>query len=296
MTAATTSGGDCRETFLPFLKWAGGKRALAPVIRSHFPVMFGHYFEPFLGGGAVFFDWPHAPAILSDANARLIRCYRGIAHDVDRVVELLRALRYNREMYEDVRSWDVDSLSSDASVAAWLIYLNRCGFNGLYRVNQAGKFNVPFGRYGADHSPLDEPRLRAASRALQASGGLGAHEGALVFLIHGDFEEVLDGRVDAGDLVYFDPPYVPLSPTSSFVGYAGAGFGAADQKRLRNLAVRLVERGATVIASNSSAPLAVELWSVEPFVIHRVSAKRNINSKADRRGAVEEILAMGRPS
>jgi DNA adenine methylase len=257
----------------PFLKWAGGKRQLLADIRKHLPREFGTYHEPFLGGGAVFFELGPARAYLSDSNERLVRCYRGIKHSVDEVIDRLSGFRKSRRFFLQMRKQDIDK-STDAEVAAWFIFLNKTGFNGLYRVNSRNQFNVP---YGDNRSRVicDADNLRACQRAL-----------ANAEIEHADFASVLD-RAAPGDLVYFDPPYVPLSATSYFTSYTAKGFSNDDQLRLRDLALRLKQRGVRVLISNSSA--AANLYK-DDFALKRVLASRQVNSKADRRGKIAELL------
>jgi DNA adenine methylase len=191
------------------------------------------------------------------------------------VIALLREYRHEEQFYYSVRERAIDELS-DAEVAAWLIYLNKIGFNGLYRVNRQNRFNVPFGRH-KNPTICDEPTLRACSRALEG-----------VELQVADFEQVAE-RAEAGDLVYFDPPYVPLSVTSSFTRYTSDGFDGDAQIRLRDLALRLKRRGVHVLLSNSSASYVRELYQ-QDFEIIEVSATRQVNSKASGRGAITELV------
>ena len=257
----------------PFVKWAGGKRQLLPQLLSHVPERFGRYFEPFVGGGALFFALRPANAVLTDVNERLIRTYRGVRNDVDGVISRLEGYRHEAGFYYEQRDRDIDA-GSDADVAAWFIYLNKVGFNGLYRVNRANRFNVPFGRH-KNPTICDEATLRACSAALQ-----NAHLEKIDFA-----NAVADAA--PGDLVYFDPPYVPVSVTSNFTKYTSDGFGPDDQERLRDLALSLKQRGVHVILSNSSA--ARELY--EPgFTTTEVSATRLVNSKVTRRGAITELV------
>jgi DNA adenine methylase len=247
------------------------------------PARFERYIEPFVGGGALFFGLSARPlsserqprALLADVNQRLIRTYRGVRDAVDDVIALLRDCRHEAQFYYDMRERSIDE-RSDAEVAAWLIYLNKIGFNGLYRVNRQNRFNVPFGRH-KNPTICDEPTLRACSRALEG-----------VELQVEDFEQVAE-RAEAGDLVYFDPPYVPLSMTSSFTRYTSDGFDGADQIRLRDLALRLKRRGVHVLLSNSSADYVRELYQ-QDFEIIEVSATRQVNSKASGRGAITELV------
>jgi DNA adenine methylase len=257
----------------PFVKWAGGKRQLLPAILDCITKPFRTYHEPFLGGGAVFFALSPPKAFLSDSNRRLVRCYTGIRNNVRKVITLLKSYRQSREFFLELREKDIDS-ATDAEVAAWFIFLNKTGYNGLYRVNSKNKFNVP---YGANKNPeiCDEDNLKACSRAL-GSADLSC-EG---------FEAVLE-RAKAGDLVYFDPPYVPLSSTSYFTSYTAGGFTHEDQLRLRNIALKLKDNDVTVLLSNSSK--ASELYA-DGFEIQEVLAARALNSNAERRGKITELL------
>jgi DNA adenine methylase len=259
----------------PFLKWAGGKRQLLPSLLQHAPANPGRYFEPFIGGGALFFALRPKKAVLADVNKRLIRAYMGVRKSVDEVIRLLRDYPHDPEFFYRFREKNIDD-GTDAEVAAWVIYLNKTGFNGLYRVNRGNRFNVPFGRY-ANPTICDEPTLRASSAAL-----------AEAVLRVQDFGAVVE-KAKAGDFVYFDPPYVPLSTTSSFTSYTSQGFGDAEQTRLRDTALRLKERGVRVLLSNSSAPSVRKLYA-RGFTISEVSATRLVNSKATARGAIVELL------
>ncbi len=259
----------------PFVKWAGGKRQILPRLLEHVPSQFGRYFEPFVGGAALYFSLRPERATIADVNTRLIRTYAGVRDRVEEVIALLERYPYDETFFYEMRSVAVDALG-DAEVAAWFIYLNRAGFNGLYRVNKRNVFNVPFGRY-SNPSICNAPALRAASAAL-------AH----VELRNEDFEAVV-AHAALGDFVYFDPPYVPLSATSSFTSYARGGFGADEQRRLRDVALALKRRGVHVVLSNSSAPLVYELYA-EQFEIVEVSARRNVNSVGNGRGAITELI------
>jgi DNA adenine methylase len=260
----------------PFIKWAGGKRQLLPSLLQHAPPSPSRYFEPFIGGGALFFALHPKRAVLADVNARLIRTYKGVQNHVEEVIHLLRSYRHDPTFFYEFREKkDIDT-GSDAEVAAWFIYLNKTGFNGLYRVNRDNRFNVPFGRY-ANPNICDEPTLRACSKALAGTE-----------LLIEDFEKVV-AKAERGDFVYFDPPYVPLSATSSFTSYTSNGFAEAEQTRLRDTAKTLKQRGVRVLLSNSSAPLVRKLYG-DGFDVIEVSATRAVNSKATARGAIVELL------
>ena len=263
------------DTARPFLKWAGGKRQLLGELLRHAPRATARYHEPFLGGGALFFALKPARAVLSDVNLRLIRTYRGVKDDVERVIGLLESYPHDADFYYELREVDIDR-RSDAEVAAWFIYLNKTGFNGLYRVNRDNRFNVPFGRY-ARPTICNKATLRACSRALERAE-----------ILHLDFEQAVK-KARRGDFVYFDPPYVPLSATSSFTSYTSNGFDAGAQTRLRDIAKKLKRSGVRVLLSNSSAPFVRNLYK-SGFVLHEVSALRPVNSKATKRGAVTELL------
>lgn len=257
----------------PFVKWAGGKRQLLPAILEHVPPSYGTYHEPFLGGGAVFFALSPQKAVLSDSNERLIRCYRGIKHDVKKVISLLKSYKQSRGLFLEMREKDID-LATDPEVAAWFIFLNKTGYNGLYRVNSKNKFNVPYGD-NRNAQICDEQNLEACSAAL-----------AVADLRCEEFEGVAE-RAKRGDLVYFDPPYMPLSTTSYFTSYTARGFTLDDQVSLRNIARTLKSKGVTVLLSNSST--ARELY-VKDFSVSAVLAARNVNSKGERRGKIAELL------
>jgi DNA adenine methylase len=259
----------------PFLKWAGGKRQLLRSLLRHAPPNAPHYFEPFVGGGALFFAVRPRKAVLADVNKRLIRAYKGVRKSVDKVIRLLKSYPHDPTFFYRFREATIDD-GTDAEVAAWFIYLNKTGFNGLYRVNRANRFNVPFGRY-ANPNICDETTLHACSAAL-AEADLRVE----------DFEAVVD-EAGRGDFVYFDPPYVPLSTTSSFTSYTSGGFDEAAQTRLRDTARRLKERGVRVLLSNSSAPFVRKLYA-DGFEMIEVSATRLVNSKATARGAIVELL------
>ncbi len=259
----------------PFLKWVGGKRQLLPELVDRLPRRFGVYHEPFLGGGALFFHLRPRMAVIADVNLRLVRTYRAVRDRVEDVLEMLRRYPHDKEFFLQLRDSDIDS-RDDVEVAAWFIYLNRTGFNGLYRVNRRNRFNVPFGRYKSPNF-YDPPLLRAASRVLQGAA-----------IVHQPFDCVVE-QARPGDFVYFDPPYVPLNRTSSFTSYARTGFTLDDQARLRDVALTLKGNGVRVLLSNSSAPQVHTLYS-RGFTREEVWARRNINCDAGKRKGVAELL------
>jgi DNA adenine methylase len=264
----------------PFVKWVGGKRQLLPSIAKFAPRLGPRatYHEPFTGGGAVFFHLQPKRAVLTDSNERLIRTYRGIKNDVEGVITLLRsyAEQHNKRFYLSVRARDIDATDDDVQIAAWFVYLNRTGYNGLYRVNSKNGFNVPFGDY-KNPTICDADNLRACARALKGAR-----------LEKRDFGAVL-GRAKPGDFVYFDPPYIPLTATSRFTDYTSEGFSDAEQVRLRDIALELKQRGVHVLLSNSSAPRVYDLYE-RHFECVAVDARRSVNCKPDGRGRIPELL------
>lgn len=265
---------------LPFLKWAGGKQRLLAQYAPYFPPReaINHYFEPFIGSAAVFFHQRYARATLSDQNEKLIELYRLVQQDVAGVIRALKPHRNEVDYYYRVRAQNPVDLKP-VERAARLIYLNKTCYNGLYRENQKGNFNVPFGRY-KNPKICDEQRLQQAAEALQG-----------VELKVADFAAAV-GTAVSGDFVYFDPPYAPLSQTSSFTSYHKHGFGDADQVRLAETVHRLTAEGIRVMLSNSSAPLVYELYGLAHYRLVDIQARRNINSKAARRGPVKELLVL----
>ncbi|MDE2986527.1 MAG: DNA adenine methylase [Chloroflexota bacterium] len=269
----------------PFLKWAGGKTSLLPELLEAAPEQIETYYEPFVGGGALFFALQAAGrfkrAVLSDSNKELINAYTQVRDDVDGLVRALsvhqrkyREAEDRAEYYYTIRG---KKLTCSLGGAANLIFLNKTCYNGLYRVNSKGRFNVPHGRY-VNPTICDEGNLRAASEALQG-----------VELRVADFA---DGPrlAGAGDFVYFDPPYVPLSETAYFTSYTAKEFGMVEQERLARTAAELAERGSRVALSNSGHPEVKSMYSSEVFKLDEVHAKRAINSDAKKRGPVREYL------
>ncbi len=266
----------------PIVKWVGGQTRLLPEIAARLPRRYGRYFEPFAGGAAVFFSLAPARAVLADSNPDLIATYRAVATDVEGVI---RRLALHRDAHGEGHYYATRARWNDRSVAwtpldraAAFIYLNRTCYNGLWRVNRAGGFNVPMGRYT---NPLicDEAGLRAAARAL-----------ARATLQCGDYQTAV-ASAGAGDLVYFDPPYDPVTPTASFVSYTAGAFGPDDQRALAALTHRLVERGVAVVLSNSDTPFVRSLY--RGLRVDRVRCPRAINCNAQRRGDVDEVLVLG---
>ncbi len=262
----------------PFVKWAGGKGALLAELKRRMPKRYKRYVEPFVGGGAFFFSLAPQQACIADTNAELILTYQIIRDNPNALISELARHRYEREYYYQVREWDrrPDFAELPPVVrAARFILLNKTCFNGLYRVNSKGHFNVPFGSY-SNPRILDRENLHLCSKALQGTE-----------ILHADYTAIED-HLQEGDLVYFDPPYAPLSATSSFTSYTSEGFDANDQVALRDLCVRLDQKGVLFMLSNSSSLWIRELY--DRFTVHNVSAPRAINSKAAGRGPVNEII------
>lgn len=269
----------------PFLKWAGGKRYLANIILAHAPAQFGTYYEPFVGGGAVLFALQPERAVVNDRSRELINCYKVLKHE-RRIGELIEALRQHQNdetYYYRIRGLDRDPSFSKMSAvdkAARVIYLNKTCYNGLFRVNSQGQFNVPFGRY-ANPNILDQELLLAVGEYLRQFD---------VRIHCTDFARIAR-RAQAGDFVYFDPPYHPVSDTS-FTGYDLTGFGEREQRRLKRLFDRLTAKGCFCTLSNSATPFIRELYQDYEETTITVTAPRAINSRASGRGKVEELLIM----
>jgi DNA adenine methylase len=295
----------------PLLKWAGGKRQLLPVLAEHYPPTFSRYIEPFMGSAAVFFDLLNSgrlarrAIILADVNPDLIGCYRTLRDRPEAVIRALTALACQYRTggaacYYDVRDTRFNPLRAalqaratdprdvadmyTPELAAMVIFLNRTGFNGLFRLNRQGGFNVPVGRY-TDPRICDERHLRSVAAALASPG---------VTIDLQSFDRTL-AHAGAGDFVYCDPPYAPLSRTSSFANYTADGFTSFDQRRLQQAVVAACARGAHVVVSNSSASEIVRVYTSADaqkvgLRLRRVPARRAINSRAASRGPVAELI------
>ncbi|MFC7185622.1 DNA adenine methylase [Halorubrum yunnanense] len=288
----------------PILKWAGGKRQLLDELYARFPASYGRYHEPFVGGGALFFDLEPADAAINDANPRLIGFYERVRDEPEALIERLEAfddpdadpdpsLPYHEETARgrDVESYyyqqrarfnrrPYEGAFDPLEEAALLLYLNRTCYNGLYRENADGGFNVPAGRY-ANPDWVQRDRIRRASDVLAEAA-----------IRNDDFAYVLDAA-DPGDLVYFDPPYEPMSATASFNEYSADGFDREDQRRLLDVASELDEAGVRVVLSNSG--VMYEPYADAGFRVETEDATRAINSDPDSRDAVDEIVATNVP-
>ena len=268
------------EYYKPILKWAGGKRQLLPVLLKNIPDKFNTYYEPFIGGAAMLISLYSLNkinnAVISDTNRDLYNLYRTIREEPQELIDELNNLKFrnSRDDYYRARSL-FNSTEDSVTRSAILIYLNRHGYNGLYRVNSNNKFNVPFGKYSNPGMPSPE-NIMALSKILQSCS-----------LMNSDFEAAVMNAV-RGDFVYFDPPYMPLSKTSYFTGYTHSGFDERDQERLSRTFKELSRKGVYVMESNSSTELIRELY--KDFSLIEVDARRNINSVGTKRYAVKELI------
>jgi DNA adenine methylase len=275
--------GKIEEIPKPFIKWAGGKRQLLKEISKVIPAHFETYIEPFVGGGAVFFYLLPSKAILMDNNPILINVYKVIKNNVNALIPLLQAHQNNKEYFYEIRKADrMPEFKnwSEVKQASRFIYLNRCCFNGLFRVNSKGYFNVPFGRY-KNPNFCDIPNLNAVNRALQH-----------VTILNASFEKCLD-YAKKDDFIYFDPPYMPISDTANFTSYTKDNFTKEDQVKLAKVFKKLDIRGCKVLLSNSYCEFINDLYSDYEILV--VDAKRAINSDATKRGAVKEVLVRNYP-
>ena len=266
-----------QETY-PIVKWVGGKRQLMFELLKNMPENYNRYFEPFIGGGALFFELQPDNAYISDMNEELINLYKVVRDNVEELITDLQKHDISKEYFMEIRNIDRTEEYknwSNIQKASRFIYLNRTCFNGMYRVNSKGEFNVPFGHY-KNPRILDENNLINCSNLLQKTE-----------IKHGDFSEILK-KVKKGDFVYFDPPYVPLSETSSFTSYTKDGFDMDMQFKLRDVCDELDSMGVKFLLSNSDTKLVNKLY--ENYNIKKVFASRQINANADGRGKITEVL------
>ena len=264
----------------PFVKWVGGKRQLMPAINQLLPKKYSTYYEPFVGGGAVLFEIQPKKAIVNDYNAELVNTYNVIKNEPEELINDLKNHINESEYFYDIRALDrkegFDELSK-VKKASRVIYLNKTCYNGLYRVNNSGEFNSPFGRY-KNPNIVNDITIRAVSKYFNAND---------ITIINGDFENAVK-NIRKGAFVYFDPPYDPVSKSSNFTGYIQGGFNMYDQIRLRDLCDKLDKQGVKFLVSNSATQLILDLYS--KYDITFVKANRAINSKASKRGEVDEVL------
>jgi DNA adenine methylase len=265
----------------PVLKWVGGKRQLLKEIGKYIPSKYSTYYEPFLGGGAVLFALQPNKAVVNDINEELINVYTVIRDNLEELIEDLKKHKNEAGYYYEIREWDRVKKKyhqlSDIQKASRIIYLNKTCYNGLFRVNQQGEFNSPFGRY-KNPNIVNEITLRAVSNYFNK---------AKITFKCGDFEETVKG-IRKGSFVYFDPPYDPVSESANFTGYDKGGFTRDEQVRLKRLCDKLNSRNIKFLLSNSATGFILELY--KDYNITIVKANRAINSKGDKRGEVNEVL------
>lgn len=261
----------------PILKWAGGKTQMLGDLLPKVPASYGKYIEPFIGGGAMFFALQPENAVIADSNPELVNMYREVADHVDSVIEFLRKYENSSEMFYDVRSQDWTQLSK-SEAAARTIFLNKTCFNGLYRVNKKGQFNVPYGKY-KNPKICDVEGLYAASEALKKAT-----------IVCGDYFLVLEHYAQPGDFVFLDPPYLPISEYSDFKRYTKEQFYEEDHIELAKMVMALHERGCTVVLTNSNHPLVHELYA--PFTIDVIQTKRHISCNGKTRKGEDVIVTV----
>jgi len=261
----------------PFLKWVGGKSQLLKELKKYFPTDFNKYIEPFLGGGAVFFNIIPEMAVINDSNEELMNTYEVVKNNVEDLIDILSQYEHSEDFFYKLRKKQPQHLSM-LERAARTIYLNKTCFNGLYRVNKKGEFNVPFGKY-TNPAICDQSTLRSASLALQNT-----------MIECSDYQTVLKKYAKKGDLIYIDPPYHPISKYSDFKRYTKEFFYEKDQIELKNTIQELKEKGCTVIASNSYCKFILDLY--KDFDIKVVEAKRYINKDANKRNGIKEVIIL----
>lgn len=270
----------------PFVKWAGGKRQLMPEIIKYTPKNYKKFIEPFVGGGSVFMELQNSKTIINDFNYELINTYITIRDDLEElIIELEKHEKNNcKEYFYELREWDrngILEMKTNVERASRFIYLNKTCFNGLFRVNSHGQFNVPYGNYKKPNI-VNKEVLLADSKFFNKPN---------IKILNEDFEaSVKSAR--RGDFIYFDPPYAPLNDSKNFVGYTLNGFGYKEQERLRDLFVALDKKGCYIMLSNSSSEAIHELYSDYKDTTQIIGVNRNINSKGDGRGKVDEVLIM----
>ncbi|MDR0900915.1 MAG: DNA adenine methylase [Methanobrevibacter sp.] len=265
----------------PVVKWVGGKRQLLSTLDKYIPSNFDAYCEPFIGGGALLFHLKPSVAIANDVNSELINMYKIIKSNVDELIDDLSTYKNEADYFYEIRSLDRNKKEyeklSDVKKASRLLYLNKTCFNGLFRVNKSGEFNTPFGRY-KNPNIVNKTILMAVSDFFNEND---------VIFYNFDFEKVLD-KLEENTFVYLDPPYDPISDTSSFTGYNKGGFDKKEQARLKKSCDKLNSKGIKFLLSNSNTDFINELY--KDYKIEKVKAKRSVNSVASKRGEIDEVL------
>lgn len=266
----------------PFVKWAGGKRQLAKTIKSLIPNDYNTYIEPLIGGGAILFELLPKKAIINDYNEELMNAYNVIKNYPNKLITLLQIHSYNNneEYFYEIRSMDrskdYDSLSS-IQKAARFIYLNKTCYNGLFRVNKSNQFNAPYGRY-------KNPNIADSENIIRCSNYFNLND---INILNGDYRETIK-LAEEGDFIYLDPPYFPISKTSSFTSYTDVDFNTNDQIELKNQCDLLTKNKVKFLLSNSHHDFILDLY--KDYEIIEVNANRSINSKGSKRGEVKEVL------
>ena len=269
-----------KKEIKPIIKWAGGKRQLLKEIRKHTPDEFNCYYEPFFGGGAVFFDIQPPVAFINDSNLELVNMYEVIKNEPLALIEELKKHVNEKKYFYEIRGLDrMDSYKklSDVQRAARLIFLNKTCYNGLYRVNSKGYFNTPYGNY-KNPNIVDIPNILRISEYFNESD---------ITIKSGDFSDSLFG-VKSGDFVYLDPPYDPINESSSFTSYTFSGFSRNEQERLKLLCDKLTNYGVKFLLSNSATDFIIDLY--KEYNLTYVKATRAINSVASGRTPIDEVL------
>ena len=266
----------------PFLKWVGGKRQLIDKITPHLPVNLAKlkYFEPFIGGGALFFHLQNKASVINDANSELINTYLAVRDNLDELLKHLATHKNTSDYFYELRERDRGEHFNNMTQverASRLIYLNKTCFNGLYRVNAAGEFNSPFGNY-SNPNIINEPVLRSVSLFLNFSK---------IQILNTDYAQALK-KAGKNSFVYLDPPYHPVSSSSNFTGYVQGGWREEDQVRLKQTCDELTSKGVKFLLSNSNAEIIADLY--KDYNINTIKANRAINSVAEKRGAIDELL------
>jgi DNA adenine methylase len=278
--AVREPGTQEKDKAKPFLHWVGGKREMIEKYPQYIPSTYNKYFEPFLGGGAMLYHLKPKTAFLNDSNEELIKTYKAIQNNPEEVIQKLRFLkeRHSKEFYMEVRALDRSekfSLLTDTDIAARMIYLNQTGFNGVYRVNRQGQYNVPIGS-SLNKVICDPVAIRNVSKFIQGYTFSSA-----------DFFSVAE-NIEENDFVYLDPPYVPVSEYSDFTRYTKEQFNFKDQERVFELFKQAAQVNAKVMLSNSDSPLIHELY--KDYNIHTIFSSRSLNSKKDKRTGVNEVI------
>lgn len=265
----------------PFVKWVGGKRQLLNEIEKHIPEQFSRYYEPFVGGGAVLFHVQPKNAVINDSNKELVNLYNVIKESPEELIEDLKKHKNEEKYFYEVRGIDREKEKyfelSNIQRASRIIFLNKTCYNGLFRVNSSGEFNSPFGRY-KNPNIVNDITIRAVGNYLKNTN---------IQILNTDYEESLS-KIRKGAFVYFDPPYDPISDSSSFTGYTKNGFDKTEQERLKKMCDKLNDKGINFLLSNSSTEFIRDLY--KNYNMFSIKAKRTINSKGDGRGEITEVL------